>query len=89
MKTNLKNKGNELIKLINSWLRDQNKIPEIVLNKNEELAFILNNKYILEKEFDCAVFIEKKPMKRQYQENQQFILSSFLNILFKNLILLS
>ena len=60
MKTNLKNKGNELIKLINSWLRDQNKIPEIVLNKNEELAFILNNKYILEKEFDCAVFIEKK-----------------------------
>ena len=64
MKTNLKKRGNEIVRLISSWLKDQSKVPEIILDKDKELKLILENKNILEEEFNCSVIIQEKSHKK-------------------------
>jgi leucyl-tRNA synthetase len=55
----LKSHGQEIMKMIPSLLKDQSKLPEIIVSTDEEKENLELNKKKLEEEFRCKVIIEK------------------------------
>ncbi len=57
--SDMKKYGQEVMKLLPGMLKDQSKIPEIVLSAKEEKDNIDERGVELAKEFDCAIIVEE------------------------------
>lgn len=58
MNTHLKQYGNEVVKLVQSCLKNPEKVPGQEITQEEEYSLLKDNKEELEKEFNCKVEIE-------------------------------
>ena len=52
-----KDHGKDIPKLVTLFLKDESKIPQVILSQDQERKFLEDNASILEKEFNAKVHI--------------------------------
>ncbi len=70
MKTNLRNHGKEISKIVPIIIKDNSKIPKTVLNQKTELNALIENKKLIEKEFNAKIIIEKAEESKENKARQ-------------------
>lgn len=70
MQTDLKQYGQEITKLVPKLIKDQTKIPEIVLNQQIEMQTLEEAKEFLEKEFKTVVAVIKTENSNEQKAKQ-------------------
>jgi len=70
MKTELKTHGKEISKIVPNLVKNNNKIPKIILSQKTEVQALKENKEMLEKEFNAKIIIETTEESKELKAKQ-------------------